>query len=244
MGTEALWVPLALAAVSGGAQYANASNAASRANNAEGQSIADQAMFRNQANSGVQQLTKQIANNQPNALTDQAKTAFVNTLRQNAAGSTQGGNTAPGNTDFGQSVSALPPGSVGSKQYKQGNANSQQQVEQFGNTNAGEMAAADAAVRQRQNEGLSMQTLGTNLNTLGAESYTKNFVDQLRAQQAGQQSPWVSLFSNIAGNLANYGSKNWGGGGTPGQSPVYTGQYSGNPGLVVGGNAPTDFISG
>ena len=87
MGTEALWVPLALAAVSGGAQYANASNAASRANNAEGQSIADQAMFRNQANGEVQKLTQQIANNQPNALTDQAKTAFVNTLRQNAAGS-------------------------------------------------------------------------------------------------------------------------------------------------------------
>ena len=57
------------------------------------------------------------------------------------------------------------------------------------------MANADAAVRQRQNEGLAMQTLGTNLNTIGAESYTKNFVDQLRAQTAGQQSPWVSLFS-------------------------------------------------
>ena len=39
MGTEEFWVPLALAAVSGGAQYANASNATSRANNAEVQTI-------------------------------------------------------------------------------------------------------------------------------------------------------------------------------------------------------------
>ena len=231
MGTEEFWVPAVLAAVSGGAQYANASNATSRANNAEAQSIADQQQFRNQANSGVQQLTKQIANNQPNALADQAKTAFINTLRQNAAGSTQGGNTAPGNTNFGASVSALPPGTVGSSRYKQGTANAQQQIEQFGNTNASEMANADAAVRQRQNEGLAMQTLGTNLNTIGDESYTKNFVDQLRAQTAGQQSPWVSLFSNIAGNLANYGSKNWGG------TPSTAGAVLGNG--AVTGYSPT-----
>jgi hypothetical protein len=240
MGTEAFWVPAVLAAVSGGAQYANANAAASRANNAEAQSIADQAQFRNQANGQVQQLTKQIANNQPNALADQAKTAFVNTLRANAAGSTQGGNTAPGSTNFGGSVSALAPGTVGSSRYKQGTAASQQEVEQFGNTNAADMANADAAVRQRQNEGLSMQTLGTNLNTLGAESYTKNFVDQLRAQQSGQQSPWVSLFSNIAGNLANYGSKNWGGSSSP--QTLYS-QYS-PAGATVPANATPNFISG
>ena len=239
MGTEEFWVPLALAAVSGGAQYANASNAASRANNAEGQSIADQAMFRNQANSGVQQLTKQIANNQPNALTDQAKTAFVNTLRQNAAGSTQGGNTAPGSTNFGQPVSALAPGTVGSSRYKQGTANSQQQVEQFGNTNAGEMAATDAAVRQRQNEGLSMQTLGTNLNTLGAESHTKNFVDQLRAQTAGQSNPWVSLFSNMLGKGAQAYAMNGGGSAPP---TNMTSQYSG--GYQPTSGTGVDFVNG
>lgn len=210
MGTEAFWVPLALAAVSGGAQYANASSAASRANNAETQSIIDQGQYRNNAMSGVQQLTKQVASNSPNQLTNQATSAFVNTLRKNAAGSTQGGNTAPDPTTFGQSESALPTSTVGGAQYKKGLANSQKQVEQYGNTNAGEMGAIDAAVRQRQNEGLGMQTLGTNLNTQNEESYTKNFVDQLRAQSSGQANPWVGLFSNMAGNLANYGSKNWG----------------------------------
>jgi hypothetical protein len=232
MGTEAFWVPAVLAAVSGGAQYANASNAASRANNAEAQSIADQAQFRNQANGQVQQLTKQIANNQPNVLADQDKTAFVNTLRANAAGSTQGGNVAPGSTNFGQAVSALPVGTVGSSRYKAGNAAAQQEVEQFGNTNAAQLANVDAPVRQRQFEGLDMQSLGTNLNTLGLESHTQNFVDQLRAQQAGQQNPWVSLFSNIAGNLANYGSKNWGG-----STPTSAGAVLGNG--TVTGYSPT-----
>lgn len=219
MGTEEFWVPAALAAVSGGAQYANASAATSRANNAETQSIIDQQQYRDKALSGVQQLTRQIATNSPNQLKNQATTSFVNTLRNNAAGATQGGNTAPDSTNFGQSVSALPPSVVGSQQYKQGTANSQQQVEQYGNTNAGEMASVDAAVRQRQGEGLAMQTLGGNLNTLGEESYTKNFVDQLRAKTAGQANPWVNLFSNMAGNLASYGSKNWGAPATTNPSP-------------------------
>jgi hypothetical protein len=231
MGTEAFWVPAVLAAVSAGGQYANASNAASRANNGETQSIIDQGQIRNQANGQVQQLTKQIAGNNPNALKDQAETSFVNALRQNAAGSTQGGNTAPGSTNFGASVSALAPSTVGSSRYKAGTAASQKQVEQFGNTNAGEMASVDAAVRQRQNEGLAMQTLGTGLNGLGAQSYTKNFVDQLRAQTAGQQSPWVGLFSNLAQNAASYYSKNPLGG-----PSSYYGQYSG--GLTDPGGSP------
>lgn len=67
---------------------------------------------------------------------------------------------------------------------------------------AGEMGAIDAAVRQRQNEGLAQQTLGTNLNTLGAQSYTKNFVDQLRAKASGQANPWVGLLGQLA---TNYG---------------------------------------
>ena len=242
MGTEEFWVPAALAAVSGGAQYINAKNATSRANNAEVQSIQDQAQLRDKANSQVKNLTQQVANNQPNALADQAKTAFINTLRQNAAGSTQGGDTAPGSTNFGASVSALPPGAVGSSRYKAGTAASQKQVEQYGNTNAAEMAQADAAVRQRQNEGLAQQTLGTNLNTIGAESYTKNFVDQLRAQMAGQQSPWVGLFANLAGNLANYGSKNWGAPASGGGAVLGNGAVSGysptapNPNAVGGFN--------
>ena len=213
MGTEEFWVPLALAAVSGGAQYANASSATSRANNAEAQTIDDEQQYRTQANSAVNQLTKQIANNSPNQLANQAQTSFVNTLRKNAAGSALGGGTSSDPTLFGASTSALPPTSVGSSQYKKALGNSQQQVESYGNQNAGEMSAVDAAVRQRQNEGLAMQTLSTNLNGLNQQAYQKSFVDQLRAQAAGQQNPWVSLFGNVAGNAGQSISKNglpWG----------------------------------
>lgn len=241
MGTEAFWVPLALATASGGAQYENANAATSRANNAEAQTIADQTQFRNNANSAVKQLTSKIASNSPQQLQDQATSAFVGNLRRNAAGSTQGGNTAPDSTTFGASESALAPGVVGSSRYKQGNAASQQQVEQYGNTNASEMAATDAAVRQRQGEGLAMQTLGTGLNTIGVESQTKSFVDQLRAQAAGQQNPWVGLFSSMAGNLANYGSKNWGAPAAAGNASSYYGDLSPNGGLDTLNDPTTNY---
>ena len=53
-----------------------------------------------------------------------------------------------------------------------------------------------------------MQTAGTNLNLLGAQSYTQNFVDQLKANAAGQQNPWLSLLSAGLGGAANALSKN------------------------------------
>ncbi len=197
MGSEAFWVPVAIAALGSGAQAVNQSNANKRANNAETESIANQAQFRRQANDQVKNLTQQISQNSPQQIANKETSDFVNTLRRNAAGSAQPGATGSSDTNFGAPVSALAPASGASSRYKSGIADSQKEVQQYGTKEAGQMSAIDAAVRQRQNEGLAMQTLGSNLNTLGAESYTKNFVDQLRSQAAGQTSPWVGLFSNM-----------------------------------------------
>lgn len=201
MGTEEFWVPAVLAAVSAGGQYVNTQQANNREQSSEAQAIEDQQATREKGESQVNQTVSNIAKSNPNQIAAQATGDYVSQLRRNAAGSTQGGSTTNPNL-FGASVSALPPSTVGSKQYQAGTKTAQNQVEQYGDTEAGEMADLDAAVRQRQNEGLEMQTLGTNLNTLGASSYAQNFVDQLRAQQAGQLNPWVSLFSSLAGNTA------------------------------------------
>jgi len=197
-GTEEFWVPAVIAAVGAAGQGVNQMNANKRQQNAESQSIADQDQFREQANSQVKNLTQQIATNSPQQLQNQETSNFVNTLRKNEAGSaTPGATSNTPDTNFGAPVSALPPAGGASSRYKTDTANAQTQTQQYGNTNAEEMSAIDSAVRQRQNEGLAMQTLGGNLNTLGAESYTKNFVDQLRSQAAGQSNPWVGLFSNM-----------------------------------------------
>lgn len=238
-GTEEFWVPAVMAAVSAGGQAINQSNANSRAQNSEAQSIADQQQYRQQANDQVKNLTQQIATNSPQQIANQETGSFVNTLRQNAAGSAQPGATSSNqnDTNFGAPVSAMPPAAGASSRYKSDAASAQQQTQQYGNTYAGEIGQIDAAVRQRQNEGLAQQTLGTNLNVLGAESYTKNFVDQLRSQAAGQSNPWVSLFSNMLGKGAQAYAMNAGGSPPTNLTSQYSGGYQPTSGTGV------DFIS-
>jgi hypothetical protein len=220
-GTEEFWVPAVIAAVGAAGQGVNQMNANKRQQNAEVQSMDDQAQYREQANSQVKNLTQQIAQNNPQQIASKMTGDFVNTLRKNAAGSAAPGATGtPGDTNFGAPVSAMPPAAGASSRYKAGTEASQKETQQYGTDYATEIGNIDAAVKQRQNEGLAQQTLGTNLNTLGAESYTKNFVDQLRAQTAGQANPWVGLFSNILQRGASaYATNGAGVKGTPTSYP-------------------------
>jgi len=209
IGTEAFWIPAVLAAVSAGGQAVNQSNANQRAQNAEVQNIDQQQQYRQQANDQVKNLTQQINTNSPQQLASKEESQFVNTLRNAQAGTAAGGASNTNSNTFGQPVSALPQNIGGASKSYQNAANaSQKETQQYGNTEAGQMSAIDSAVRQRQNEGLAMQTLGTNLNLLGGQSQMSNWVNQLRAQTAGQSSPWASLFSNILGGTAQSAAKN------------------------------------
>lgn len=202
MGTEAFWIPAALAAASAGGQYASSSAANSRASDAEAQAINNQMAMRSKANGQVQQLTRQIAQDTPQQIQGQQTQDFINTLRRNGAGAAQPGSATGAPTNYGASESALAPTPGGSSRYNADTASAQKQVQDFGNTNAGLLAGIDAPVQQRQLEGLGMQSTGVGLDTIGAQSYMQNFVDQLRAQQAGQQNPWLQYGSKLLGNMA------------------------------------------
>ena len=207
-GTEEFWVPAVISALGTGVQAVNQSNANSRAQNAEVQGIEQQQQYRQQANDQVKGLTNQIAKNTPQQIADQEQSKFVNTLRQNEAGSEAPSATGTNDTNFGAPVSALAPAAGASSRYKSDTAAAQKQTQQYGNDYSGQMSAIDSAVRQRQNEGLALNTLGTNLNVLGGESAGTGFVNQLRAQSAGQTSPWASLFSGLLKQGANGMSNN------------------------------------
>lgn len=184
MGTEEFWIPAVIAAAGAGAQSINTANANKRQQTAEVQAIDNQNQYRNTANSQVKDLTAQIGKNNPNQIAAKETGDFVNTLRKNQ----QGSNTAS---------SALAPVAGASSRYGTDVANASKATQAYGQSNAQDLGAMDAAVRQRQNEALAQNTLGTNLNLLGANSQSRGFVDQLRAQTAGQANPWVGLFSNM-----------------------------------------------
>lgn len=246
MGTEEFWIPAVMAAVSTGAEAVNQQQANSRQQNSEAQSIMDQQQYRNQATAEVNKQIQNIKQSNPTALQDQATSAYVSQLRKNAAGAQSGTNNA--SQTFGQSTSALAPSVNGNARYNKDVASSQQETQQYGTNEAQEMGAIDAAVRQRQNEGLAAQTLGSNLDVLGAESYGTSFVDQLRAQAAGQTNPWVSLGSSILSQAASGASKNMTGApsgttsygqvGTNGNSKAGTPLWAGN-GLTTSTGAHT-----
>lgn len=240
MGTEAFWVPAAIAAVSAIGQGVNQQNATKRSNNAEVQALANQQGFKNQANSLVNQQTRNIATSDPNALKNQEESAMVNTLRQNVGGSTGTASKSP--TNFGAPTSALGPTPSGSSRYNADKAAAGTQVQNYGNTIAGQESALDSAIRQRQNEGLQMQTLGANLNTLNAQSMAQGFVDQLRAKAAGTTNPWVTMFTQGLGGLAGNMSKN--GWGVPSGSDISPVQISPNAQKIYPALSPNYFTGG
>lgn len=193
MGTEAFWVPTVLAAASAGTQYVNQNQANKKRDAAETQALINQGEKRQEANAQVKGLIDKIGANSPQQIAAKSTGEFVSQLRKNAAGSTQ----SPSD------MSALPPNIGGSSRYSTDAAKSQRDVQAYGNDLATELGGIDAAVRQRQGEALGLQTLGTNLNTINLGSYGQNFVDQLRAQAAGQMNPWLTLGSNLLGGTAN-----------------------------------------
>jgi hypothetical protein len=187
-------VPALISAIGSGAQYMNQRSANNRQQDAEVQAINDQAAIRNKATGAVGKLTQQVETDSPTQAASQATGDYVANLRKNAGVSAlaQGGST-----------SSLAPSTVGSSRYNTDVANSSKQVQSYGNTNADEMGQIDAATRQRQNENLAMGTTATQLQGLNAQSNAQSFVDQLKAGVAGQQNPWVSLFSGLLKSGAN-----------------------------------------
>lgn len=221
-GTEEFWVPAVLAAAGSGVSYANQKNAQNRQQASEVQAIQNQEKLQQQGRGQVNQLTRNIAANTPDQLAAKATGDYVSTLRKNAAGAGNGGKGSNASILFGAPTSALPSSSVGGSRFKSDSANAQNETSQFGNELASEMGNIDAATRQRENEGLAMNSEATNLNLLGAQSYTQNFADQLRAATAGTQNPWLSLLSGVLSGSGSTMSKNYKGPNSTGKVPPGT----------------------
>lgn len=193
----AFLIPTLLSAAGTAAQYVNSSRANQNQNAAEVQSIQDSQKYKTAANQDVTQLTSQIAKDNPAQLQDQATQKYIQAIRSNVGSGTQP-----------NIESSLSGQSGANPRYATAEKNSSATVQNFGDTLASEKAGTDAAVRQRQNEGLDMGTLATQLSGLNQNAYSTGYADQLRATTAGQQNPWVMAAASALGNYANAMSKN------------------------------------
>lgn len=194
MGTEEFWVPAVISAIGTGAQAINTRSANNAQDASETQAIIDQQKLQNAGAGAASKLTRQVQADTPNQIAAKSTGDYVAALRKNASAQA---------LDGGGSTSSLSPVAGANPRYASDVAAANKGVQSYGNTYATDMGNIDAAIRQRQNEGNAMGTLGTQLNGLNAQSNSTNFVDQLRSQVAGQANPWVSLFSALAKNGAN-----------------------------------------
>jgi hypothetical protein len=206
MGTEEFWVPAVMAAVGTGAQAINTSNANKRQQNATVQGIDNQATIRGQAMRDVNNQTNKIAQSSPNDIANKETGDFVNSLRKNVGGTTGTASTSPSN--FGAPTSALGPTPGASSRYSKDSAAAAAQTQSYGTAQAGEVGAVDSAINQRKNEASGMQSLTARMNLLNAQSSKQAFLDNMRATQVGQGSPWVSMFANMMKGLGSSASKN------------------------------------
>lgn len=198
MGTESFWVPAVVSAVAAGGEYANQSAAAKRQDRAAAANIRDQSEIQQRAAARVGETVRRMQESDPNEEARSATAEYTQQLRRNAGGR-RGGN-----------ISALAGAPSGSKRYQGDKSSAAGEVADYGATYAGHMGAADSAVRQREGEGFGLQDLSSALGTLGAEAYTRDFVNRLRAQSAGRANPWISLGTGMLRRGADAYSTNAG----------------------------------
>jgi hypothetical protein len=187
----AFFIPAAIAALGAGTQYVDTKKANERQSAATTQSIINQQNLQTQGRGIVDKLTRQVAQNTPDQLAKQATGDYVNVLRRNAAG------TGPTGSSLFGPTSSLAPNVNGNARYTNAVAGMGKDIQDYGTQQATQMGNIDAAVRQRQNEGLAANTAGTNLNLLGAQSATQDAVDRLRTAAAGQENPWGKLVGSV-----------------------------------------------
>lgn len=201
---------LALAAMAAGTalNYANQRQANAAAQSDEVNNIMQQGQYATQAKSGIDALTRQVANSSPKATAGALTGQLVQSLRANAAGAQNGGTSTNNPNLFGQPVSALPTSGVGSSRFKTDTAADQNQVQTYGTNLAKMMGGIAAPVLQRQEEGIGMQDYATGLQGLQNQSNQTNFINQLRANAASKGNPWLSLAGGLLGGLGTSLSKN------------------------------------
>ena len=182
----AFLIPLALSMAGTGLQASNTISANNKAQASAVQGIDQQQALREQASGKVGNAIDQIAKSGPQQLASKSTGDFIQQLRTNQAA------TNPQN-------SGAPAVAGANARYGQMQAANDAKVQAFGNTNASDMGQMTGAVQQRQGEGLAMNTLGTDLGLVGAQSGNDMFVNNLRTAVAGQTNPYETLTSGLLG---------------------------------------------
>lgn len=200
MGTEALWVPLVVGAVSAGASAYNTNRTEKKQDNQLAQQISRQGEDQRKIDQRTQQLLAEAQASSPEAEKASALQSYVDQLARNDAGG------------------AINQGAGGfSDAYRADAQDAALGVGQYGEKMAGLLSRMDAPTRQRQNEGVLFNNAATDIGLLKRGSSGQDYLDQLKLQSI-KRNPWIDA---AASAMSGYASAGGGTGGSWGfQSPV------------------------
>lgn len=209
MGTEALWVPLALAAAGTGAQAVNTYQTAKREDQTAAQGIRQQAARQALADNRVSQEVGALQKSTPEDARQKATMQYMDQLRR-----TRG--------------QAIDGGAVGatSDAYREDAAGAQKDVGSYSSRVADTLGRISAPGLQRQAEGQSFARLGSDLNTMASGANSDAFLQQLRQRSAGTRNAGLDAFGQLAQGAAGAYSGSAGGSTEPKPgTPAYRRMY-------------------
>lgn len=186
MGTEAVWVPLVMAAVAGGTTYVNEKNTAKRQDNQLAANLRQQGQLQQDANKKTGDLIQKTAASNDTGAKSSLLQDFMTQMQQK-----QGNATRPldqvGNVS-GAFTQAANDATLG--------------VSQYGSKNAGLLSSIDAPNLQRRAEATDLSRFGTDLGQIKRQSAADQFLSQMRLQGI-RRNPWLSAVSSASSAYAS-----------------------------------------
>jgi len=199
VGTEAIWVPLVLTAVSAAAQYRNQQITAHKQDQTLAAQLRAQAEKQHEADAKTADLIRKQA--QSTDTQDKAK-SLAGYNRELALKS-------------GQATQQLGAKGAVSDAYAKKKEDAALGVTNFGNNLADLTASIDAPVQQRQREQIeTIDPYRTDIGLIARRNAGDNFLSNMRLRNI-RPNPWLSLTSGLAGSAASaYGAGAFGGANT------------------------------
>ena len=186
MGTEEIWIPLALAAVSGTAAYVNQRNVAHQQDQTLAAQLRAQAAKQQQADAQTSQLINKEAQSTDTQDKAKAQLAYNTAIAQKAP----------------QATTALAAPNSASKAYAADKLNAALGVSDYGNQQADWLSSIQAPEMQRQRDQIeNIDPYRTNIGLIARANAGDNFLSNLKLNSI-KPNPWLSLVQGVSGGAA------------------------------------------
>jgi hypothetical protein len=191
MGTEALWIPVVLAAVGTGVQMYNTQQTEKRTNNAIAAQLAEQAAIDKKGQKLVSDELLKQQQSGPEKFRQNSLDQYMDQIIKT------GGKANAGLNQVGGTSSAFKAGE------KQAGADI------FANSaaTADSLSRIDAPGLQRMEEGLSFNRLGSDIGRVGAMSDSAKYLGDIQIRRASARDPWLDA---LGSGLTAYGTSGGG----------------------------------